>query len=114
MASPNVREFNEDNFEAEVLESNTPVLVDFWAEWCGPCQMLTPIIDELADDYGDKLKVGKVNVDNAQQLAAKFGVQNIPTVILFDKGKAAETFVGLRKKADYQTAVNAALGTATA
>ena len=110
MADSNVLKFDDDNFESEVLNSPTPVLVDFWAEWCGPCHMLTPVIDELAGEYAGKVKVGKVDVDNARETAAKFGVQNIPTVILFEQGKPAETFVGVRKKGDYQSAIKAKLG----
>ena len=114
MADPNVLHFDDDNFEAEVLQSDRPVLVDFWAEWCGPCHMLTPIIGELAQEYAGKVKVGKVDVDSAQRTAARFGIQNIPTVILFDGGQQVESFVGLRKKSDYQKALNARLGTAAA
>ena len=110
MADDNVLHFDDENFEAEVLNAETPVLVDFWAEWCGPCQMLTPIIGELADEYAGKIKVGKVDVDNARNTAAGFGIQNIPTVILFDKGKQVESFVGVRKKGDYQAVINSHLG----
>jgi thioredoxin 1 len=110
MAGKNVLHFDDSNFEAEVLNSDTPVLVDFWAEWCGPCHMLTPVIAELADEYAGKVKVGKVNVDNARQTAMNYGIQNIPTVMLFEKGKSVESFVGVRKKGDYQAALNATLG----
>ncbi len=110
MAGANVHAFDDSNFEAEVLNSDTPVLVDFWAEWCGPCQMLGPVIDEIADEYAGKIKVGKVDVDKAPQTAARFGIQNIPTVILFDKGQPVESFVGVRRKGDYQAAINSALG----
>ena len=110
MAGEQVLHFDDSNFEAEVLNSDTPVLVDFWAEWCGPCHMLTPVMTELADEYAGKLKVGKVNVDDARQTAMNFGIQNIPTVILFEKGKSVESFVGVRRKGDYQAAINATLG----
>lgn len=110
MADANLLAFDDDNFEAEVLNSDVPVLVDFWAEWCGPCHMLTPIIGELADEYAGKVKVGKVDVDKAQQTAAQFGIQNIPTVVFFDKGKPVETFVGVRKKGDYRAVINPNLG----
>ena len=110
MASDNVLTFNDDNFEADVLNSDLPVLVDFWAEWCGPCQMLTPVIEELAKEYTDKIKVGKVDVDQARGTATQFGIQNIPTVLLFQGGKQIESFVGVRKKGDYKTALNAVLG----
>jgi thioredoxin 1 len=110
MADPNVLHFEEDNFEAEVLNSETPVLVDFWAEWCGPCHMLTPIMDDLANQYAGKVKFGKVDVDSARQIAAQYGIQNIPTVILFEGGKPVETFVGVRRKGEYQATLDATLG----
>ncbi len=110
MAGENVASFDDENFEAEVLNSDVPVLVDFWAEWCGPCQMLTPVVSELADEYAGKVKIGKLNVDQARQTAANYSVQNIPTVMLFQNGKSVESFVGVRKKGDYQAALNAALG----
>ena len=103
MAGENTLEFTEDNFEAEVLKSETPVLVDFWAEWCQPCLMLAPTIDELANDFAGRVKVGKVNVDSAEALAGQYGVQNIPTVVLFDGGDAVEKVVGARQKQDYAT-----------
>ena len=112
MASDNVLTFNDDNFEAEVINSDLPVLVDFWAEWCGPCQMLTPVVEELATDFAGKVKVGKVDVDQARGTATQFGIQNIPTVLVFQGGKQVESFVGVRKKGDYQAALNATLGIA--
>jgi thioredoxin 1 len=102
MAGPNTLQFTEDNFDAEVLKSSQPVLVDFWAEWCGPCQLLGPTIDEIATQYQGKVKVGKLNVDNAPRLAAQFGVQSIPTVILFTGGQAVERMVGTKKKKEYE------------
>ena len=110
MADANLLAFDDENFEAEVLNSDVPVLVDFWAEWCGPCHMLSPVIGELAAEYAGKVKVGKVDVDKAQQTAGQYGIQNIPTVMLFDKGKQVETYVGVRKKSDYQALLNANLG----
>ena len=110
MAGEKVVTLDDDNFEAEVLNSDVPVLVDFWAEWCGPCHMLTPVIGELADEYAGKVRVGKVNVDQARQTAAQFGIQNIPTVMLFDHGKSVESFVGVRRKGDYEAALKATLG----
>ena len=86
------------NFEAEVLKSATPVLVDFWAEWCGPCRALSPILDELAKDLGGKLKVVKVNVDEAQELAAQFNILSIPTMIVFKNGEPVNQLAGAMSK----------------
>ncbi len=105
----NVMEFNGDNFETEVVNSDVPVLVDFWAPWCGPCKMIGPIIEELAGEFGDKVKIGKVNVDNNQDLAAKFGIRGIPTVMLFKGGESINSFVGLRPKEDLADALNGAI-----
>ncbi|MBU4305911.1 MAG: thioredoxin [Candidatus Omnitrophica bacterium] len=82
------------NFEKEVMQSKIPVLVDFWAEWCGPCRMLTPVIDELARDYEGKVKICKLNVDELSDVASRFGVMSIPTVIVFKEGKAVNQVVG--------------------
>ncbi len=90
-----------DNFTAEVLESDIPVLVDFWATWCGPCMMLAPTIEELASDLEGKAKVGKVNVDEEAELANMFRIQSIPTVMIFKKGELTDTLVGLRPKDAY-------------
>ncbi len=89
---------NEKNFELEVMQSPIPVLVDFWAEWCGPCKMISPIIDEIAEELSGKLKVAKVNVDDAQELAVKFGIMSIPTLLLFKKGKVVSQIVGAMPK----------------
>ena len=105
----NVMEFNGDNFETEVVKSDVPVLVDFWAPWCGPCKMITPIIEELAGEFDGKVKIGKVNVDNNQDLAAKFGIRGIPTVMLFKDGESINSFVGLRPKEDLADALTSAL-----
>ena len=102
-------EFNGDNFETEVMNSDVPVLVDFWAPWCGPCKQLGPVIEELAGDYDGKAKVGKVNVDNDQDLAAKFGIRGIPTVILFKGGEVVNNFVGIKTKDEFSTALNEAM-----
>ncbi len=98
MASANVREFTDENFETEVLNSETPVLVDFWAEWCMPCRMLAPTIDKLADSYAGKVKVGKVDTDSNREIAMKYSINAIPTVILFKGGQVAQKFVGLAKE----------------
>jgi len=83
-----------DNFEDQIKQTATPILVDFWAEWCGPCRMVAPVLESLADDYSGKVRIGKVNVDEHSGLAAKFGVQSIPTLLLFKEGKVVEQFIG--------------------
>lgn len=87
-------EITDENFEQEVLKSNLPVLVDFWAVWCGPCKMIAPIVEQLAAEYNGKLKVGKLDVDNNQQSAIKYGVRSIPTLLIFKDGKVVETIIG--------------------
>ena len=104
-----VMTFDAQNFETEVVNSDVPVLVDFWAPWCGPCKMIGPIVEELAGEYEGKAKVGKVNVDDNQDLAAKFGIRGIPTVMLFKGGEVAGSFVGLRPKEDLAGALDEAL-----
>ena len=88
------------NFETEVIESDKPVLVDFWAAWCGPCRMIAPVISEIAEESGGRFKVGKVNVDDEQELAALFQVMSIPTLMVFKNGKPVNTIVGFRPKAE--------------
>ncbi len=87
-------EITDDNFEEEVLKSDLPVLIDFWAAWCGPCRMIAPLVEELAGDYEGKVKVGKLDVDNNQQTAIKYGVRSIPTLLVFKNGEVKDTIIG--------------------
>jgi thioredoxin 1 len=96
-------------FKGEVLDSAVPVLVDFWAPWCGPCKLLTPTIEELARDYAGKAKVVKVNVDDNQDLATKFGIRGIPTVMIFKGGESVASLVGMRPKSELSEALDAAM-----
>ena len=90
----NLIEFTDDNFDKEVLKSNLPVLVDFWAEWCGPCKMIAPIVEEIAGDYAGKVKVGKVNGDFNNQVAMQYGIRGIPALLVFKGGSVANQIVG--------------------
>jgi thioredoxin 1 len=110
MASEHVKEFTDQNFDNEVLQSDQPVLVDFWAEWCGPCKALAPTIDELASDFEGKAKIGKVDTDSNRDTAVKYGIAAIPTVILFKDGEVKQQFTGLRSKQEYADAINALAG----
>jgi len=109
MASENVMELSDDTFEQEVVNSDQPVLVDFWAEWCMPCKMLTPTIDELAEEFAGKVKFAKMDTDSCRDTAIKFGISAIPTLILFQGGQMTKKFVGLQQKADLKAAINEAI-----
>ena len=95
-----VIKLNNDNFKSEVIESNKAVLVDFYADWCGPCKMMSPVIDEIANEMGDSIKVCKLNVDEASDIAAEYGVMSIPTLIIFKDGGVEKTLVGLQAKSE--------------
>ena len=99
MASELIKHLSDASFEADVLKSGTPVLVDYWAEWCGPCKMIAPILDEVAGTYQGKLQVAKMNVDENREIPAKFGIRGIPTLMLFKDGQLAATKVGAMSKA---------------
>jgi len=98
MSSSNINPVTDDTFEPEVLNSDLPVLVDYWAEWCGPCKSIAPILDEVAQEYGGRLKIAKMNVDENQQVPAKFGIRGIPTLMLFKNGNLEATKVGALSK----------------
>ena len=102
-------EITDATFDEVVLKSEKPVVVDFWADWCGPCRMVGPIIEELSNDYTGKAVVGKVDVDANQEFAAKYGVRNIPTVLVFDKGELVGRHVGVSPKTTYAEAIDAIL-----
>jgi len=110
MAGANTLEFTDANFEAEVLKSQQPVLVDFWADWCTPCKMLTPTIDALAGKYVGRVKVGKVDVTVQKQVSAQYQIMSIPTVLLFKNGQIVKAFRGFTNEATLATAIDAALG----
>lgn len=103
-------DFTDDKFQEEVLENDKVVLVDFWAVWCMPCQMLTPVIEELAENFGDKVVIGKLNVDDNRETAMKYQVMSIPTVALFKGGEIVEKFIGVQPKQVYEEAIKKAVG----
>lgn len=99
----------EANFQSEVIDSSVPVLVDFWAEWCGPCRMLAPTIDQIAEQYKGRVKVGKLDTDNNRTAPSKFGISALPTVLVFKNGQVVDKLVGLRGKGDFEQSINRAL-----
>ncbi len=107
MASENVLVLTDDTFEAEVLQSDVPVLVDFWADYCAPCKMIAPMIDELADEYVGKMKVGKIDTMENKQVGITYGIQAIPTLLLIKGGEMVGKFVGLQTKSDLKAAIDA-------
>jgi thioredoxin 1 len=106
MASANIVTVTDASFEQEVLKSTVPVLVDFWAEWCGPCKMIGPILDELANEYEGRIKVAKLNIDEHQKIASDYGIRAIPTLLVFKEGQVAEQIVGLRSKRDLKASLD--------
>ena len=110
MASDAVLELTDETFEAEVIQCDLPVLVDFWAEWCMPCRMVAPTIEELAGEYAGRVKVGKLDTDANREVAAKFGISAIPTIILFKGGQVAKKFVGVTAKDEFVSELNAVAG----
>jgi thioredoxin 1 len=106
----NVKEISDANFAAEVLQSSQPVLVDFWAPWCGPCRMIAPVVEQLAGENADTLKVAKINVDDSPSTAASYGVSSIPTLMLFKGGEVVDRFVGVQPKTRLQEAIDQSIG----
>ena len=105
----NVIEFNDQNFDSDVLEAGTPVLVDFWAVWCGPCKAIAPIVEEIANDYRGKVKVGKMDVDRNNQVAMRYGIRSIPTLLVFNNGEVVDQVIGNVGKESIESMLNKAL-----
>jgi thioredoxin 1 len=110
MAGAHTLTFTDDNFEEDVLQSEQPVLVDFWAEWCGPCKALSPTIDELAEEYSGRIRIGKLDTDANRDASVRFQVSAIPTLILFRRGEVVERLLGLQSKTKLKHALDALLG----
>ncbi|HWI79120.1 MAG TPA: thioredoxin TrxA [Ramlibacter sp.] len=110
MASDLIKHTSDATFEADVLQAGKPVLVDYWAEWCGPCKMIAPILDEVSSTYQDKLQIAKMNVDENREIPAKFGIRGIPTLMLFKDGQLAATKVGAMSKAQLTAFIDQQLG----
>ncbi len=108
--SQKIAHVSDDQFDAEVLQSSEPVLVDFWAEWCGPCKMIAPILDELAETYGGRLKVAKINIDHNQQTPRSYNVRGIPTLMIFKNGKVEATQIGAVSKSQLTQLIDSAIG----
>ena len=104
-----ISDVTDETFENEVLKSTTPVLVDFWAEWCGPCKAIAPIVKEIADDNGDKLKVVKINIDDSPQTPGTYGIRSIPTILMFKDGQVVSQLTGARPKGDFEELVEGVL-----
>ena len=104
-----VFEFTDQNFETDVIDSDTPTLVDFWAEWCAPCKMIAPTVEALAQEYAGKVRIGKLNIDENPSVPTKFGIRGIPTLMLFKGGEVVEQVVGVKSKADLKAAIDRAL-----
>ena len=107
--SQNIAHVSDDQFDAEVLQSSEPVLVDFWAEWCGPCKMIAPILDELAETYGGRLKVAKINIDHNQKTPRNYNVRGIPTLMIFKNGKVEATQIGAVSKSQLSQMIDSAI-----
>ena len=109
MAGDKVLEFSDANFEDEVIKCDIPVLVDFWAPWCGPCRIIAPVVEEISESHDGKVKVGKLNVDDNQQTSMKFGIRSIPTLLVFKNGEIFEQIIGAVPKSEIERVVNSAI-----
>lgn len=105
----NLIDFTDQNFESEVLKSETPTMVDFWAEWCAPCKMIAPTVEALAEEYAGKIRIGKLNIDENPSTPTKFGIRGIPTLIIFKNGEPFNQIVGVKSKADLKSAIEKAI-----